>query len=661
MSHSRSLTRLVVLVLCVSLMGCKVITGAPIGVDDGEDQGTPAPVTQDMSSTMDMSEGMPDVDMGLDCEPLPDVALCAIAQSANGIECGDFDVRDTCLQTDVAVSCGCDAGSGCVDGQCIPCEPPDIREVCEGAGSCDSDFAAMDTCGQLVAIDCSRCEDSEAVCDVGACVVPGEQCLAADECGLLEDGDVLLSCGQCGTSDAACVGFSCVSELAACGDTDCSSPCRCQGLETCGENGVCGRVELFPSSVLEGGQFGRAVALHDDLLVVGADSTGPMGQKFGSAYIYRRIQEDARWVQAARLTSEEPGNARFGFDVATNGEVVAISSPFITPNTSTIAEVGKVEIFERNSEGAWLVRQTLTPQMPFGAEHRFGTRLQFVGDQLWIGSAGESDSRIEIFGYKNGSGMWERLAQIAAPLDATEGEIHRFGATFDVARNWAIIGAPAQGISEDRGRVFLFTRSEDADDWTFFSEVVIPKDGVGGAQTSTASGADNFGAQVAISPAASASSNAMMIAVGAPGWTNVSELADAGPFYEGVVHVYHFMHEEADSVSHVSVLGMPENDRADTVTFVSDLVMTDKLLWVGSPLTTEVAKNPKGAVHAFPIDIEQGTLQEPPTTYNPVAIQFDQQFGGAIALWGHLVAVGVANRNKDNVDGVGSVVIFDHD
>jgi hypothetical protein len=84
-------------------------------------------------------------------------------------------------------------------------------------------------------------------------------------------------------------------------------------------------VRLTPENVLPNGQFGAAVAIDGDRIVVGAEYDPIPNVNCGTAYLFQ--QRDGQWEQISRLVSDDCDvDDRFGADVALDGDTALIGA-----------------------------------------------------------------------------------------------------------------------------------------------------------------------------------------------------------------------------------------------------------------------------------------------------------------------------------------------
>ncbi|TAJ21344.1 MAG: hypothetical protein EPO68_04885 [Planctomycetota bacterium] len=209
-----------------------------------------------------------------------------------------------------------------------------------------------------------------------------------------------------------------------------------------------------------GSRFGWRVALQGSLAIVGAPYDTVAGvARAGSVSVYRRVgvgqwiplptlsapdapTVDAFFGQALELSSQgvlavgEPGfqandgrahvyefasgqlalhttlfptitpaAARFGFTVAIDGDLIAVSAPWDEAAPSFTPDAGTVRTYRRNGGGAWVAANTL---IDGSTSYQFGTRLELRGDLLVVGPAATEASKVQTVFQWNGA-AWVKV------------------------------------------------------------------------------------------------------------------------------------------------------------------------------------------------------------------------------------------------------------
>ncbi|NOR80435.1 MAG: hypothetical protein GQ529_06320 [Methyloprofundus sp.] len=174
--------------------------------------------------------------------------------------------------------------------------------------------------------------------------------------------------------------------------------------------------------------FARHVILHDNLLLVSADTDDSHGTNSGAVYVFERtlVDNPHHWQQTAKLIAPDvQAGDRFGAGIALVDDVLYIGAPS--------RGQGKVYIFTRDLQSKhWQVIDSIEPIDPQAA--RFGTAIDQDGDTLIIGApytnadnSEEAEARIRqprfaiskgdtfdpgiesgaIYVYKKHAGLWQ--------------------------------------------------------------------------------------------------------------------------------------------------------------------------------------------------------------------------------------------------------------
>ncbi len=159
------------------------------------------------------------------------------------------------------------------------------------------------------------------------------------------------------------------------------------------------RQKLLPSIPLNQAQFGNAVAIDGDRIVVGAWLDSFSGPDVGAAYIYERL--GLTWTEVARLQPVGlASSASFGGTVSIDGDRVACG-----------ALLGRaVYVFQRSTQGVWSQQQKLVytgNTLEFTAN--FGAGVALNGSTLFVTSEDTVGAAIRggrTFVYQEIAGVW---------------------------------------------------------------------------------------------------------------------------------------------------------------------------------------------------------------------------------------------------------------
>ena len=264
------------------------------------------------------------------------------------------------------------------------------------------------------------------------------------------------------------------------------------------------------SNTGSGDQFGMAVAISGDTMVVGApledsSASGVNGNQnnntaLDSGAVCIFVRTGTNWVQQAYQKASNPANGNwFGFSVAISGDTVLGGSIYESSsargvngnqNDSSAYWAGAAYVFVRNgtnwSQQAYLKASNTTTALVFP---QFGFSVAVSGDTAVVGAIGEPSSSTGVNGdesdqsaymagaayvfVRNGS-TWTQQAYLkASNTDARD----MFGSSVAIAGETVVVGAPeessnATGVNgdgsnnsaADSGAAYVFVRN--GIDWT---------------------------------------------------------------------------------------------------------------------------------------------------------------------------------------------------
>lgn len=194
-----------------------------------------------------------------------------------------------------------------------------------------------------------------------------------------------------------------------------------------------------PSSAQYALQFGAAVAVSDDQVLVGEGRNLLMP---GSVFVFEKA--DDTWQLADELNASDAGKDALGFGkaLASHGSTLAVGAP--TANA--------VYIFEKNDDGTWSEKQKIS-----GDGVGFGDRAALHGDHLLIGVRGDRENVGQVHAYhRNDEGMW----QMTTTLSTEDALVSRdsYGSVIALHENRAMVAAP--GKDSRKGTVYTFAHGE---------------------------------------------------------------------------------------------------------------------------------------------------------------------------------------------------------
>jgi hypothetical protein len=186
---------------------------------------------------------------------------------------------------------------------------------------------------------------------------------------------------------------------------------------------------ITPADGATDDRFGFAVALSGPLAVVGSPYDDDLGNRSGSAYVYRN--DAGVWVPEAKLLAWDGApDDLFGEVVAIDGDVVAVSS--VLQDVYSL-DNGAVYVFRR-AGGVWIEEAKLVPPTD-DVQENFGTDVAIDGDVILVGNNADCHHAGAYLFRFDGAG-WGRDGSV---MD----QECSFGWSVAVSDGSAVVGAPA--------------------------------------------------------------------------------------------------------------------------------------------------------------------------------------------------------------------------
>ena len=212
------------------------------------------------------------------------------------------------------------------------------------------------------------------------------------------------------------------------------------------------QARLVADDAVDGDNFGVAVAVLGDTIVVGAERSDPLGSDSGAAYVFTR--SGSNWTQLQKLVAGSGGlGQRFGNVVAISGETIVVAA----------RSDDSAYVFVR-SGSSWTQQVKLFAKDAVGSL-QFGESVGIDGDTVVIGAVldptlGTQAGSAYVF-VRSGS-TWSQQAKLLASDGAA---LDHFGSAAAISGDTIAVGAdladiPVAGV----GAAYVFVRSEAT--WT---------------------------------------------------------------------------------------------------------------------------------------------------------------------------------------------------
>lgn len=218
--------------------------------------------------------------------------------------------------------------------------------------------------------------------------------------------------------------------------------------------------KLTASDSAGGDQFGCAVSISGNVIIIGARLGDGMEADAGAAYVFRFTGNS--WVQSQKLiASDGESSANFGGAVALDGEVAVIGAPqakLEVPLASSRQPAGAAYVF-REINGVWTEEQKLTEPDPL-ADNLFGSRVATDGNRVAIVAALNANllySEGIVYVFSQNASAWS----VEREMLTTNRLVSYFGfAGFAFDGDSVIVGAPYyfESYSPWPGSVYSFDK-----------------------------------------------------------------------------------------------------------------------------------------------------------------------------------------------------------
>jgi MYXO-CTERM domain-containing protein len=206
---------------------------------------------------------------------------------------------------------------------------------------------------------------------------------------------------------------------------------------------------LTADDTLVGDQFGFAVAVVGDTIVVGAPENEENGFSSGAAYVFTR--SGGSWaLQAKLMPSDATTYERFGSSVDFDGETAVIGAVW-----------GYGAYVFRRTGGTWVEEGKLTAPSPLDWE--LGARVAISGERVLVSAPGHSD--VGAWGaahvFVRAGTAWSHEATLTASSPPTVSGLDIYGTAIDLSGDTAIVSQSRWGFGN---RAYIYTRSGSV--WT---------------------------------------------------------------------------------------------------------------------------------------------------------------------------------------------------
>lgn len=258
------------------------------------------------------------------------------------------------------------------------------------------------------------------------------------------------------------------------------------------DNLHCEHQKLTAPDAAAGANFGYAVAMDADLLVIGAHHATVNIVNEGAVYIYRRTSPEGNaWTFVKKVFAPDNFPADlFGASVDVSGDTLIIGSPQDDDGCPGMGNcsTGSAYIFQRDAGGAdnwgFVAKLTATTAV---ANSFFGRSVGISGDWAIVGRHGTTDGGAAYLFNRNtgGANNWGFVQRVQGSDVAS---VDQSGWAVDIAGDYCIFSAHKKHFNTefDAGAAYIFHRTGNA--WAQTAKLLAPD----------ATNGDNLGYDVAL-------------------------------------------------------------------------------------------------------------------------------------------------------------------
>lgn len=221
---------------------------------------------------------------------------------------------------------------------------------------------------------------------------------------------------------------------------------------------------LQPSDVAAGDNFGYAVDMDGDYVIVGSPNDDDWGSSSGSAYVFAKpLSGWADMNQTAKLTaSSGAANDLFGASVAISGNDVVIGA---AQSDAFAINAGASYIFSKPT-GGWASTNNyhaILHSADIYNGDEFGSAVDIQNNIIVVGSRLDDDNGINsgsAYVFKKPTSGWIDTTQVAKLLPDNGNASAEFGGAVCISGNNIVVGASKSTINNiTSGATYLFTKS----------------------------------------------------------------------------------------------------------------------------------------------------------------------------------------------------------
>ncbi|MBK7802624.1 MAG: VCBS repeat-containing protein [Chloracidobacterium sp.] len=372
-----------------------------------------------------------------------------------------------------------------------------------------------------------------------------------------------------------------------------------------------------------GAQFGNAVAISGNTMVVGARYDSTTASQAGAAYIY--IMSGGIWTQQAVLLAPDGSVAdKFGYSVAISTDTIIVGA---FNDDSPQSNAGSAYVYVRSGT-TWSFQQKLTA-IDAAADDQFGIAVAVIGTNAFVGAnfadqPSNSDAGA-VYRYTQSGAVWSHAQKLIPAGGVILGD--HFGESLALSGNKLIIGSPGADVPfTAAGSVYVYIES---------GGIYAQQDKI---SIATGANGDSFGNSVAV--------DGNTLIGGALQYTPT-----IGQPAFGAAYVFKF-----NGSSWISEGRLTASDGATVDRFGYSVAVSGDIVAVGAREDDTIAGGPDaGSAYIFKRVGSSWTEKQKLAPSDPFN---GDRFGYAVALQAEGLIVGAAEKALTSPNGQGAAYYF---
>ncbi len=220
---------------------------------------------------------------------------------------------------------------------------------------------------------------------------------------------------------------------------------------------------LTAPDAAEADEFGKTVDIYGNFAVSCSYLDDDNGTNSGSVYIYKF--DGNKWQFFQKIQANTPvDHSQFGLAMSLYKDKLIVGAPFTKYNNEP---VGQAYIFEITGN-TWQQTKAISPD-ELNKNDEFGITVKIIENEAFVGSIKDDDLGTNsgaVYCYKKEKSKWQFQQKLLAP----DGESYDgFGIAIEPDKNYIYIGSYFDNDNgENSGSVYIFKKSEE--NWSYYSK-----------------------------------------------------------------------------------------------------------------------------------------------------------------------------------------------